>query len=51
MWNYRTLQAIIDKQKKENRDAAIARTNASAAIKRQRENDLESDGRSSDDEA
>ena len=51
MWNYGTLQAIINKPKKENRDAAIARTSASTASKRRRENDLESDGESSGDEA
>ena len=51
-WNYGTLQAIIDKRKKENRDSAIARTNAQLLyLKRQRENDLESDGRPSDDKA
>lgn len=43
MWNYGTLQKIIDTRKKENRDAAITRSNASAASKRQRENDQESE--------
>ena len=41
MWSYGTLQKIIDARKKENRDAAIARSNASAASKRQREDDQE----------
>ena len=43
MWNYGTLQKIIDTRKKENRDAAITRSNASAASMRQRENDQESE--------
>ena len=43
MWKHGTLQKIIDTRKKENRDAAIARSNASAASKRQRENDQESE--------
>ena len=43
MWNHGTLQKIIDTRKKGNRDAAIARSNSSAASKRQRENDQESE--------
>ena len=37
-WSYRTLQAIIDRRKKQNRDASTARSSAS---KRQREEESE----------
>ena len=38
MWGYGTLQAIIDRRKRQNRDAAVARPSAS---KRQREDEGE----------
>ena len=38
IWGYGTLQAMIDRRKKQNRDAAIARSSAS---KRQRDEDSE----------
>ena len=47
MWSYGTLQAIIDRRKKENRDAAMARSTAS---KRQSESDQGLEGRSDHDE-
>ena len=47
MWSYGALQAIIDRRKKENRDAAMARSTAS---KRQSESDQGLEGRSDHDE-
>ena len=50
MLSYGSLQAIIDRRKKENRDVAKSRSNATATSKRQREGGRELDDRADEDE-
>ena len=49
MWGSGTFQAVIDRRKKVDRDAAIAHSTASAAPKRNREDDDPAIGRSPHD--